>query len=161
MQQTETILRQGSGYNPMDIWDLDSEIKDFEENHKKNKLVTKEILSGWEKSRNSDFLLFWEYLRTKYPEIKVTSSPESIIFKIPRRIIPELINECPDCPGRIRRSLIQKAMKELNFEELNELLPTKSYILERRLKQDKIMRNFFSKYSSQLKIKTYSGIGLK
>lgn len=160
--ETETIIRSGMGYEPPeeDIWELKDALEYFEINHKRNRLITSEILHTWDKSRNSDFLLQIEYLRTKYP-IKVTNSKDDILIRIPKKVIPFLMNESPECTGRIRRKLIEEAIKNMDFEELNQLIPTKKYILERRLRQDKIMRNFFTKHLDKIKLEIYPKILLK
>lgn len=118
-------------YKPFYYFDKeDGEYTYFEKSLKKNKLIVEEILRCWEKSRNSDFLLFFEYLRTKYPEIQVTSSEFNIIFKFPKHLFPELFFECPDTPGRLRRLYNSKGL----------FLPSDKRVIIRRMKREKYLR---------------------
>ena len=71
----EHIIRE-LNYTPFD-YGIDfnkKEFKEFKERHIKNKIIVEKILDSWPVSCNSDFLLFFEFLRFKYPEIILTSS---------------------------------------------------------------------------------------
>ena len=130
--KTEHIIRDNSIYEPFD-WGIDftkQEFKEFKERHIKNKQIIEKILYGWESSRNSDFLLFFEFLRVKYPEIQLTSSKENIIFKFPKELVQELFFECPDSSGRIRRKFNQK----------EKYLPTRKDVIIRRSKSERFLR---------------------
>ncbi len=131
--KTEHIVREGINYIPFDygINFNNSEFKEFNERHLKNNLIINKILDSWEPSRNYDFLLFFEYLRTKYPEVILTSGKDYIIFKLPRKLIWEIIiNEYPDVSGRIRRKIQSKG----NY------LPTRKDVIVRRSKSEKFLR---------------------
>ena len=118
-------------YEPFYYFDKqDGEFTYFEKSLKRNKLIVEEILRNWEKSRNSDLLLFFEYLRTKYPDIQVTSSELNIIFKFPKHLFPELFFESPENTGRIRRK----------FNEKGKYLPTDPRVIIKRLKKEKYLR---------------------
>lgn len=119
-------------YKPFQYFEKEGdEFAYFEKNLKKSKLMVEEILRGWEKARNSDFLLFLEYLRVKYPEIEVTSSERNIIFKFPKKIIKELYFECPDGAGRLRRK----------FNSKGKYMPTDNRVIMHRMKKEKYLRS--------------------
>ena len=130
--KTEHIERDNSIYEPFD-WGIDftkQEFKEFEERHLENNKIVEKILYGWEISRNSDFLLFIEFLRFKYG-IRLTNSKEDVIIHLPRKLVrEELFFECPDASGRIRRKFNQK----------DKYLPNRKDVIIRRSKSEKFLR---------------------
>jgi len=128
----EHIIRYGFGYHPDIDYGLDIE-EEYTRNLKENKKLVEEILSTWGKSRNNDVLLYFEFLRTKFEEIKVTSSKEYVIFKFPKKIIKYL--NSPETITRIRRK----------FNEKGLYLPTSERVLLRRMKRQKVLAKYFKK----------------
>lgn len=125
-------------YIPIYYGEDEELIEDFSQDHKKRKLITKDILEGWKPSRNNDRLLDWECLRMEFPEIELTSGSENIIFKIPRKLIKFLPS--PESYTRARRSLIQHTK---NIEELKNLVPTDERVIIRRSKRERVIRDYF------------------
>src|SRR4030042_5747963 len=68
----EHIIRHGFEYSPIDYGNETEESEDYINSLKKSKKIVEEILSVWDKSRNNDVLLYFEFLRTRFPEIEVT-----------------------------------------------------------------------------------------
>jgi len=130
----EHIERDGWGYKNLDKLDLTEEevLGDeyFEENHKKYKSMIKEILSYYDLAKNSDFILFIEFLRL-LDLCTVTHSKENFIFKIPRDKIKLIPN--PDTSSRIRR--------EFNNKDL--FLATNPKVLDKRRIKRKVIRKFY------------------
>ena len=132
-QQTEKIIRKGFGYEPAEWGDFEELIQQFERTHKRRKNVTQEVLETWEPSTNNDLLLFFECLRTEFPEIQTTSSKENVIFKIPKRIVKFLPS--PEAYTRARRSL--------NKNKIG--LPTNQKVIENRSKREKAIKEYFKR----------------
>ncbi len=130
-KQIEKIERKGFGYKPDIDYGLDLEEKNFEEQIKRNKPIIKEILETWDKSTNNDVLLYFELLRTKFPNIQVTSSNENVIFKFPKKDVPYFPS--PETITRIRRILNKKGIG----------LPTNPDVFKRRMRRQKALRNYF------------------
>lgn len=132
IQSVEIIERKGFGFQAED-WEISKEeISNAEENLRKTKLIVKEICESWSPATNYYSLLYLEFLKTKFPEIQVTSSKENIIFKIPRKLATKLTS--PEAVGR--------AFRDLNSEGL--CLPTDDKIYENRLKQEKTTKQMFA-----------------
>lgn len=126
-----TIIRKGFGYKPADYGNLNELIEQFEISHKKRKAVTKEVLETWEPSRNNDILLFFECLRTEFPDIQVTSGENNIIFKFPRKDIKFFPS--PESYLRARRSL----------NSIGIGLPTDPRVIKRRKQRERTLRKYF------------------
>jgi len=124
----ETILRQGMGYVPSDVWD--SDMLEFEQDHKKYTLVVKEILTKYDKATNNDFILFIEYLNLM-GLVQVTSSKEDIIIRIKKEKAAFIPN--PESITRARRTNNHKGFG----------LPTNALVFERRAKRQKILNKYF------------------
>ena len=131
-QENEVIERNGFGYSPeIDYGEDTHEIEELNENIKKTKFLVKEILTGWDKSTNNDVLLYFEFLRTKYPEIIVTSSSDFVIFKFPKKLVKYF--NSPESVTRARRILNNQGIG----------LPTNPLVFKRRMKRQKLMRRYF------------------
>ena len=131
----EKVVRKGHGYQPIDeAWDED--IGEIYEQVKagfgKRTNIVKECLS-WMPCRDNDRFLDLEALRTEFPEIKVTSSKENLIYKIPKKLLKFLPS--PESYSRIRRKLNEKG----------EFLSENPNVIERRKKREKAYRKFFQK----------------
>lgn len=132
MNQTETIERQGFGYEPSS-WelDLDKEIEEWETNLKKNKLIIEEICDAWSPATNSYALLYLEFLKTKFESIEVTSGKDNLIFKIPKKLARRLTS--PESVGRAFRVLNSKG----------KCLPTNEAVFLKRMIRQKALRQYF------------------
>ena len=157
-KKVETILRKGFGYVPFTEWVEDGNklIESFDESHKRRKLITKEVLEVWDKSRNNDRLMDWEALRVEFPDdIEVVkgklkkNGKTATFFKISDECVPFLPS--PESYTRARRSLISDAMKKGDVESLKKLMPTDPTVIERRMKREKAIRNYFSRLNYQEK----------
>lgn len=132
VKEREKVDREGFGYIPnIDYGEETAETDNFGENHRQNKKLVLEILETWDKATNSDVLLYFEFLRTKFPEIEVTSSEDRVIFKFPKKLIKYF--NSPDSIIRARRSL--------NAKKLG--LPTNPAVIEKRKIREKAIRNYF------------------
>ena len=155
-KEIEKVERQGFGYIPFTAWldeeDLSKGIEQYEENHYKKKLLIKEILLGWEKARNNDFLMVMEAYRTEFPEIEVTDGKINVIFKIPKKIVKFL--PPPESYRRARQSLILDCKRKGDMELLKELMPTDPFVIIQRMKTERIMHDFFAseKYKERAKV---------
>lgn len=131
--KTETIERQGTGYNQLDKLDLtiDDLFSEYEQSHKKYKLIVQEVCENWNQATNNDFILFIEVLRA-LDLCEVTSGKNNFVFKIKRENIKFL-----PCPETIRRS-----RQLLNSKGL--CLPTDSRVLELRKRKEVAVRNYFA-----------------
>lgn len=139
VREIERIERDGYGYTPISYGDDEFEELDVEHHLKRYKALTQEILTKWDKSTNSDVLLYFEALRTLFEGIQVTSSADFVIFKFPKKDIkyfpsPETITRC-------RRMLNSKGIG----------LPTNPYVLEKRAKRQRAIRRYFKNETKQYK----------
>lgn len=130
--ETEKIERKGMGYRGMPKLDINDDeiLVDFEENHKKYKLVVQEVCEGWDLATNSDFFLYIEVLRA-LGLLEATSGSENFVFKIKRRDLSKIPS--PESISRARRSL--------NEEHL--CLPTDPGVFKRRMRRQKAIRQYF------------------
>ena len=131
---TEKIIRQGFGYKPTDYDVNFKEIREFSEQHKKNKNLVKEILEGWDVATNSDVLLYFEFLKIKFEDIRITSTPGKegdIIIRIPKNQL--LFLTPPESVSRARRSL----------NKLGIGLPTLQSVFISRMRRQRTMRKYF------------------
>ena len=115
------------------------EIEYFEDDFNKNKTIVKEILETWDPATNDDALLYFEFLRTKFQDIKVTSGPKDILIRIPKRLIINFHITSPESVTRARRKL----------NELGVGLPTRRAIFIRRMKRQKVLRQYFRDHHKQ------------
>lgn len=132
MNEIEKIERQGMGYKDfpkLDITDEDM-ISDFEEQHKRHKLIVKEVIEGWDMASNNDFLLYIEVLRA-LGLLEATSGKINFVFKIKREDLKKIPS--PESITRARRSLNEK----------NLCMPTDPRVIERRRKREKAVRDYF------------------
>lgn len=146
--KVEIIERKGFGYKDLPKLDLsESEmiqsLEEYKENQKRKKLLVQEVLEGWDLCRNNDRILDIECLRTEFQDIQVTSGKDNIVIRIPRKLILSLPS--PEAYTRIRRSLILSAIKEDDMSKVGRLIPTNLNILNRRLKREKVLREYFKK----------------
>lgn len=131
----ERIERVGFGYKPIpEVYEYTeslSELKEFSESHKRRKEIVRQVLDGWIPARNSDVLMYWECLRTEFPDIQLTSSNENIIFKIPKRLIKFLPSS----------ESYRRPRQQFNAKGL--LLPTDPLVIEKRRAREKAIRTYF------------------
>jgi hypothetical protein len=130
--ETEKIERQGMGYKPSIDWGETGE--NFEEQLKKNKLVIQEILESYDKATNSDIVLLFEFWNLT-EQIKITESQdhEEVIIRIRKDKVPFMTS--PETISRVRRLLNAKGLG----------LPTNNAVFVRRMRRQKVLRNYFSK----------------
>lgn len=140
----EKVIRQGWGYKDMSRLDLEEIeiIKQFDEDHKQNKSIVREILEYYPLATNNDFILYIEALRV-LGLLEVTSGKDNFIFKIPRDKVRYIIS--PESVTRARRSLIQEALKDDNYELLKKIVPQNPAVFNRRIKREKVLREYFKR----------------
>jgi len=133
--QVERIVRSGMGYKDIPKIDYGNEITEsFELNHKKNKLVVKEILEGFDKATNNDFILcveFWNLMN----QIKITNSNDGkeVIIHIEKDRISNITS--PESITRCRRVLNNSGIG----------LPTRELVRERRFTRAKALKKYFGR----------------
>jgi hypothetical protein len=130
---TEIIERPGTGYDEMDKLDLTDEdlFINFEETHKKYKLIVKEVCENYPLATNNDFILFIEVLRC-LDLCQVTSGKDNFVFKIKR----EDIRRIP------ASETIRRSRQALNSQGL--CLATDPRVLEIRKRKEKAVRDYFA-----------------
>lgn len=131
-KQTEFIERQGYGYKDLPKLDFEEEeiIQQFDENHKRNKAVVKEILEYYPLARENDLVLYIELLRC-LDLCTVTSGKDNFVFKIPR----DKVKFVPSSES------ISRARRSLNAKGIG--LPNNPIIIQRRLKRQKALQKYF------------------
>ena len=130
----EIVTETKRKIQPLD-WGKDEDlIEQFDIQHKKRKNIVKDVLTNWTPSTNNDILLFFECLRTEFPEIETTSGSLNVIFKIPKKLVKYLPS--PESYTRARRSL----------NRLNIGLPTNKSVLIKRSKREKTLREYFKSH---------------
>ena len=133
-REVESVERKGHGYSPTEHYGSDlAEVEEYREQTKRNKPIVKEILESWDDATNNDTLLFFEFLRVKYPDIEVTSSKDNVIFKFPKNQVKFFPS--PESVTRVRRSLNSKGIG----------LPTNPKVFKRRMKRQKVIQQFYRK----------------
>lgn len=138
----EKIERKGWGYKDMPKLDLSEieGIKQFNEDHKQNKSIVREILEYYPLATNNDFILYIEALRV-LELMEVTSGKINFVFKIPRDKIKFILS--PESITRARRSIIQETMKADNYELLKKIVPQNPAVFQKRIKREKTLREYF------------------
>lgn len=135
-------------YTPVNYFEFPSEITEEEIKAQsslfdKKKDIVKFVLEGYELARNHDTVMELECLRMEFPVIEVTSGKDNIIFKFPRKWIRAILQTPLEDYRRMRQKLIQDAVEEGNKELLNKLLPTDPEIRARRIKKQRVLREYF------------------
>lgn len=140
--QIEKIERVGMGYKNAIDWGTEVS-EDFEANHKKYKLIIKEILETYPNSTNHDLILYVEFLNLM-GMIKLTESRDGkeAIIRIEKSKVPFIV-----VPESVRR-----ARQSLNAEGIG--LATNPAVLEMRKRRSKKIREYFSseKYKKLAKL---------
>lgn len=129
----EKIERVGVGYKELPVLDLniDDIFSNYENNHKKYKIIIKEVLDYYPLATNNDFVLYLEVLRA-LDLCEVTSGKDNFVFKIKRENIKFL--PMPETIRRCRQFLNSKG----------QCLPTDLRVLELRKRREIVIRNFFA-----------------
>ena len=136
-------------YRPINYFEFPSEITE-EEIQRQDKLfktkieLVKDVLEGYESARNYDTILELECLRMEFPVIEVTSGKDNIIFKFPRKWLRAILITPFEDYRRARQKLIQNAIDNNDKELLEKLLPTIPEIRARRIKKQKVLREYLS-----------------
>ena len=135
-------------YVPLDYFNIPSEITDEEINNQNRIFKTKQeivqhVLEGYELARNNDTVMELECLRTEFPCIEVTSGKDNIIFKFPRKWLRAILLTPFEDYRRCRQKLIADAIEIGDKEKLDLLLPTDPEVRERRIKKQKVLREYF------------------
>lgn len=142
-KQFERVERNGTGYDQLPKLDLtDNDLfSNFEQSHKKYKLIVKEVIANWNPASNSDLFLYLEVLRA-LDLLEATSGKDNYVFKIKRENIKFL--PCPESIRRARQSWNQKG----------ECLATDPRVLELRKRKEVVVRNYFAKENYQNKARS-------
>jgi hypothetical protein len=134
-QDNEKVIRQGMGYKDKERIDWGNEIgEDFEAQHKKYKVIIREILESYDKATNNDLILCFEFWNLM-EQIKITQSRDNkeIIVRIQKDKVPFIV-----VPESIRR-----ARQSLNAQGIG--LAANPEVLEMRKKRSKAIRDYFSR----------------
>ena len=127
--KNEIIERSGFGYEKPDV-EID-EIQKFAENHGKYKNVVKEVIEGYDKASNNDFILFIEVLKW-LDLIKITYGKEDVIIRFKYGDVPYIPS--PESITRARRTL----------NSVGLCLPTSKAVFLRRMRRQVGIKLFFS-----------------
>ena len=121
-------------------WGDDSfEIEEFEKKVELKKILVEKVMNKWEKTTNSDTLLYWECLRAEFPEIEITTDKKTIYIRIPKKLMKFLPS--PESYRRIRQSLNQN----------KKCLPTDEKVRVRRKRQERVIKKYYGKKKGEEK----------
>ena len=113
-------------------WGDDSiEIEEFAQKVELKKILVEKVMNKWEKTTNSDTLLYFECLRAEFPEIEITTDNKTIYIRIPKKLMRHLPS--PESYRRIRQWLNQN----------QKCLPTSEKVRIRRQRQSRVIKRYF------------------
>lgn len=113
-------------------WGDDSfEIEEFAQKVELKKILVEKVLNKWEKTTNSDTLLYFECIRAEFPEIEITTDKRTIYIRIPKKLMRHMSS-----PASYLR-----ARRELNAQ--NKCLPTNPRVREKRQRNFRVIKRYF------------------